>query len=544
MPAAPLPAQEPQRLARLRALNLLDTPPEALFDGFVKAAAAICEVPIAAISLIDHQRQWFKAQIGLGGLRQTPRDHAFCAHAILDDAMTEVADAREDPRFVDNPLVLGAPNIRFYAGVPLSLDGQFRVGTLCAIGSEPKRLSAAQAQALKALAETLSQALLLRDPSQWGAAEDALVHSERRYRELAESSPFGIFCLAPEGGGRYCNDTLRDLLGLAPGQLLAADAWEPVHPDDRHALHSAWQAARSAGSAYRCHLRARNRRGEWRAVALQARPTWDADGGLTGWVGVAIDETDQQQAEQRLREEYLARERLRRHAEELGELLAERSEMIDVLAHEVRQPLNSAAAALDAVVQGLAGHSQPAPLRDARQARQVLAEVMEGVNNTLAVSTALASGECVPMDVDLDMLLSIVVGDLQPQARSRVRIERRTALHTVRVDMGLMRMALRNLLSNALRYSSPGSSVRLVASDAAPPAVLTLDVVDTGPGIEPALLPHVFERGRRGRAGSGVSGHGLGLYIARRALELQQGRVEVLRSNAQGTVMRVQLMEA
>ena len=544
MPAAALPPNETQRIERLRALKLLDTPPEALFDGFVRTAAAICEVPIAAISLVDSQRQWFKAQVGLGATTQTPRAHAFCAHTILGDSLLEVTDALADPRFVDNPLVHGQPNIRFYAGAPLSLDGSLVVGTLCAIGSEPKRLTAAQASALQALAQTLSQALLLRDPGQWSAAEDALMHSERKYRQLAESSPFGIYYSDADGTRLYSNDRFRELLGVSSHEQLGALWNEAVHPEDALGVRAAWLAASAAGRDYNCRFRARRLDGQWRVVSTQARPTLDEQGRVTGWVGVAIDETDQQLAEERLREEFLERERLRRHAHELRDLLNERSAMIDVLAHEVRQPLNSAAAALDAVVKELHQRGDGGALRDARQASRVLSEVIEGVNNTLAVSTALMTGDSVPVDVDLDMLLSVCVGDLQPAERSRVVIERQTALRTLCVDMGLMRMALRNLLVNALRYSAPGTPVRVTAGDALPPAVLNIDVADTGPGIEPALLAHVFERGRRGSGRSSPQGHGLGLYIARRALELQQGRVEVLRSGEAGTVMRIQLLEA
>jgi len=112
------PSNERERMARLHALSVLDTAAEPLFDALTQAAMALAVVPIALISLIDTQRQWFKSNLGMGDVEQTPRDLAFCAHAILSDELMEVPDALADPRFADNPLVTGAPGIRFYAGAP------------------------------------------------------------------------------------------------------------------------------------------------------------------------------------------------------------------------------------------------------------------------------------------------------------------------------------------------------------------------------------------------------------------------------------------
>ena len=127
---APLPSDEPKRLDALRALLVLDTDPEQIFDSIAKMAAEICGTPIALISLVDDQRQWFKANVGLHGVTETPRELAFCAHAILQNSVFEVSDSSQDTRFVDNPLVTGGPKIWFCAGAPLILSGGERVGKL------------------------------------------------------------------------------------------------------------------------------------------------------------------------------------------------------------------------------------------------------------------------------------------------------------------------------------------------------------------------------------------------------------------------------
>lgn len=148
-PAA-LPTNEKERLAVLKRLNILDTPAEAAFDDIVALASQICQTSISLVSLVDTNRQWFKARKGLEA-SETPRDIAFCAHAILDDEVMVVEDALADDRFAGNPLVTEFPKIRFYAGMPLTIEDNVNVGTLCVIDAQPKRLSGEQIQALKVL---------------------------------------------------------------------------------------------------------------------------------------------------------------------------------------------------------------------------------------------------------------------------------------------------------------------------------------------------------------------------------------------------------
>jgi len=160
LPPAPPPANEAERLERLRALAVLDTAPEPLFDTLSRLAAAICGTPIALLSLVDASRQWFKANVGLPGVSETPRELAFCAHAILDGEVLEVGDACADPRFAGNPLVTGEPGIRFYAGAPLVLPGGLSVGTLCVIDIEPRSFSRIDQSILSALRDVVVEELM------------------------------------------------------------------------------------------------------------------------------------------------------------------------------------------------------------------------------------------------------------------------------------------------------------------------------------------------------------------------------------------------
>jgi diguanylate cyclase (GGDEF)-like protein len=162
MPAARVPDNESERLAALESFNILDTPAEREYDDIVLLASQICNTPIAVISLIDEDRQWFKARIGLDD-EETPRDQAFCAHAILEPRKTMiVTDTTADDRFSDNPLVTSDPSIRFYAGTPLRTHDDMALGTLCVIDRRPRELNDAQIAALEALGRQLSLRLELR----------------------------------------------------------------------------------------------------------------------------------------------------------------------------------------------------------------------------------------------------------------------------------------------------------------------------------------------------------------------------------------------
>ncbi|TQF80839.1 GGDEF domain-containing protein [Elioraea sp. Yellowstone] len=163
MPPAPIPADEAERIAELRALQILDTPAEERFDVFTRLAARVAAAPIAALSLLDTGRQWLKSRIGIPAA-EMPRAVSFCAHAILTpDRPLVVEDATRDPRFADNPLVTGPPGIRFYAGVPVKGPGGHAIGGLCVADTVPRRASPLLVETLADLARGVTDALRLHD---------------------------------------------------------------------------------------------------------------------------------------------------------------------------------------------------------------------------------------------------------------------------------------------------------------------------------------------------------------------------------------------
>ncbi len=154
MLSPPIPANETSRIAALRELLLLDTPPEQRFDKLVDFAASEFAMPIVLFSLVDSDRQWFKAKFGLEAC-STSRDISLCGHAILQDGVFMVPDALEDERFADNPLVTGPPHLRFYAGAPLILPSGEAIGTLCLIDTVPRELDDIDRLMLESLRDLL-----------------------------------------------------------------------------------------------------------------------------------------------------------------------------------------------------------------------------------------------------------------------------------------------------------------------------------------------------------------------------------------------------
>jgi GAF domain-containing protein len=157
----PLLPDEPQRMDALRSFQVLDTPEEQAYNDLTLLASHICETPIAMVSLVDSDRQWFKSRVGVT-MTETPRDHAFCAHAIAADETLVVADALHDQRFAFNPLVVGEPQIRFYAGTPLRASSGHALGTLCVIDRKPRQMTETQLRALEALSRQVMAQLELR----------------------------------------------------------------------------------------------------------------------------------------------------------------------------------------------------------------------------------------------------------------------------------------------------------------------------------------------------------------------------------------------
>lgn len=262
---ADLPVNETLRLKALHDLAILDSPREQSFDDVALVAMHVCEVPIAVVSLVDKERQWFKSCLGLDAT-ETSRDLAFCAHAILTpDDILVVEDATKDERFFDNGLVTGAPFIRFYAGAPLVTSSGMALGTLCVIDSKPRTLTNEQLNVLKALARQVIQLLRLR------SAHDVIQQKEQLLSSLLKNFPGAAYRCENDANwtALYLSDAVEQLTGYPPQKFLHGNKLsftELMHPSDVMRMNEVSAQAIQNKTSFELEYRIKRADGNWRYV--------------------------------------------------------------------------------------------------------------------------------------------------------------------------------------------------------------------------------------------------------------------------------------
>lgn len=298
-------AAEVSRILQLHALGLLDSPPEPVFDRVTRLLARSLDVPIALVSLVDAHRQWFKSSVGVS-VQETPREIAFCDHAIRGRDTLVVEDARQDTRFAGNPLVTGAPNIRFYAGVPLCTRSGHALGTLCAIDDRPRQLSAEQRLILEDLAQILASEIQMREAALLGRAgaeqaDRALGRSEARFQAVFEGVGSGLAIVAPDGRWLSVNRAMAAILGYSREELAHLTFQDVTVPEDLDADLALLEQL-VAGQIDRYELEKRYLRKDGRAIWAHLTVTkhLDAQGRLDYFLAVVEDIDQRKAAEQAL----------------------------------------------------------------------------------------------------------------------------------------------------------------------------------------------------------------------------------------------------
>jgi len=284
---------EQARLRALRVLDILDTPPEKVFDEIVNLTAQLLRAPIVLISLLDEHRQWFKSKVGLQ-VCETPREVSFCQHAIKGEDIFIVRDAASDARFKDNPLVLSEPHIRFYAGVPLLSKTRDALGTLCIIDTVPRELTVAEQDTLRILAQQVATQFELR----LALKELARANNVREHIEpCLKAVKIGFWHWDLATGKLDWDENMLDLYGLDPTDFSAAiELWERcVHPADRESIDSFLRGVvRGQSTSFSTKFRIITPRGEERYIAAKGEVTRLGDGKAISVSGFNWDITEEE----------------------------------------------------------------------------------------------------------------------------------------------------------------------------------------------------------------------------------------------------------
>lgn len=293
MTDAPAAWTEHDRLRALSESAILDTEREAAFDDIVDLAARLCEAPVAVVNLIDADRQWFKAEVGLG-VRETPLETSFCRHALLEQDWMVVSDAAQDPRFDCNPLVTADGGFRFYAGVLLKTDAGLPLGTLCILDTKPRPegLTDLQTRALEVLSRQVMSQIELR------AALRRKRDSDARFEAVADAMPQMVWSTLPDGFHDYYNARWYEFTGVPEGST-DGEGWNGMfHPDDQDRAWKRWRHSLATGEPYEIEYRLRHRSGVYRWTLGRAMPIRDEDGNIVRWFGTCTDIDELKRMEQ------------------------------------------------------------------------------------------------------------------------------------------------------------------------------------------------------------------------------------------------------
>jgi PAS domain S-box-containing protein len=530
-----LPANEAARLEALRSYEVLDTAPERSFDGITRLAAELLEVPIALVTLVDADRQWFKSCHGLP-VRETSRAISFCGHVVADDAALVVLDARTDPRFHDNPLVLGEPQIRFYVGVPLRTPGGLTLGTLCAIDREPRALSPDRLELLAVLAEQVVDQLEAR------RERLALEGERRQLRALLAAMVEGVVLQDRDGHIRECNGAAERILGLTRDQMEGRTSldprWRCIHEDGTPFpgdTHPAMVTLATGLPQRDVVMGVHKPDGSLTWILVSAVPLARGAGDAPYAVVATFHDITEMKAAAAAAEVLARQERL----VTTGTLAAG-------VGHEINNPLAFVVTNLEHATAVLRAEGPRLSEHRAAELVQVLTDAREGAERIRKIVRGLkafARPESEPVPTRLESVVDSSVQLALHELRHRATLVREMdPTLVVLADEARLVQVLVNLLVNAAQSFTSADSDRnriVVRASHGPEGYVTLEIEDNGPGIPAGVRARIFDPFFTTKpVGTGT---GLGLYIASGIVDAHGGTLSVESVEGERTTFRVVL---
>ncbi len=550
MKPAPIPANDEQRLAELYRYDILDTEAEIEFDDFTRLAAHICGVPIALVSLVDKDRQWFKSCVGLDAT-QTARDISFCGHAVLNAGVFEIQDAARDPRFADNPLVVEGPAIRFYAGAPLMTQSGIAIGTLCVIDTQPKTLTVEQIQSLEALSRQVVRQFDLRLLVRRQKEQNLELARQRNFQKmLFDSATAGVVSITATGQITSVNAAFERLVGYTAVELahqknirffhlqeelkeraqeLSRQLLRPVEPED-----SIWASSRVGVPDMR-DWTYRRKDGSSVSVLVSTSPLGhEGSGGsegseygeaseASGFVVMVWDITERNKVHEevvRLNADLEAR--VARRTVELQRKTEDLELLSYSIAHDLRQPLITISGNTHLLKKQALG----------TDGLHYLERIGAGVHQLSVRSDALlyfadlSRRQLKRVTLDLAQLARDQLLRLQQEEPGREMAVRVPPHLPVWADKDLMTEAVNELVLNAWKFTAGRDAGSIeVGSAIDENGESVYFVKDNGSGFDMAYVNTLFEPFQYIETVEGSAGHGIGLAKVKRIVAKHGGRV-------------------
>jgi PAS domain S-box-containing protein len=561
---------DPGRLATLRQSNLLDTPAEEAFDRLVRQAAGVLEVPVALVSLIDKDRQLFKASVGLpaprASARQMALSHSLCQHLLVTRQPLVIPDTRRDRLARDNEFLL-AHGLAAYLAIPLIVSGHV-LGSLCVADRQPRDWTADQVATLTDLAGPVLTQLQQRvDLASRGELERRLADVEASYQALLERLPGVVYTLSPKAPNPviYVSPQIETLLGEPAADCLGdPELWDRlVHPDDAGWVAAECERTNQTGEPFSAEYRMRTRDGEVRWVRDEAVLVRGGDGRPLFWQGILTDITathltaarlaealdHEQEAAQQLaaaleREQDSAQqlaaalERERAAAEHLRALNEMKTTFLQAVSHDLRTPLTTILGIALTLERGGVSGLPADEAADLLHRLSTNARKLDGLLGDLLDLDRLARGTLTPSRqmIDIGALTRRVVEDTGVNDEHAVVVDAPTV--RIAVDAPKVERIMENLAVNAAKHTQTGTTI-WVSVQRQRDGVLLL-VEDEGPGVPPALREQVFQPFHKGRnVADHAPGSGIGLALVAQFASLHGGRAWVQDRPGGGASFRV-----
>jgi PAS domain S-box-containing protein len=524
---APIPENEASRLAAVHQLGLLDTAPDERFDRITALAAELFDVPFSTVTLVDAEREFYVSCHGLQR-REGDRDVSFCGHAAFAEQLMIVPDATLDPRFADNPMVTGAPGIRFYAGVPLLGPAGERVGVFCIKDTRPRQFEPGEAARLRSLAKWVERevnAEWLRTNSERSSRMAAL------YEQLLERSS-SLLCIANfEGFFEQVSPGFGRMLGLSEDVLLTRRFLDMIHPEDL-ASSLDRMAALSRGESF---TEFENRffcaDGSIRYLHWTATPVGDKI------YATAIDITERHRDEVALADAVRVAEAANRA----------KSEFLAAMSHEIRTPMNGILGMAELLLGMGLNDEQSEFVETLRGSAESLLRILNDILDFSKIEAGKMDIESVPFD------LSRTIGEVAGLLRAKADAKGIALTWNAPEDTGVrflgdpsrMRQIVFNLVGNAIKFTSHGGVTIRVAQQphADGRARVRVSVTDTGIGIPAAAQRQLFQKFTQADSSTTrkFGGTGLGLAISRQLVELMGGKLELESCEGKGSTFSFEL---